>query len=129
MSPRPKFSILHPSARPDAWRKVYDDWLSKAAHPEHVEYVLCVDRRWGFVEPVGGLRSMDCYVTNNARRCYVDAVNRAAEAASGDMLIVVADDQFACDQWDDELLCDADGPEFVIEVSTGTVREHERGIM
>ena len=44
----PLFSILHTSARPEAWRAVYDDWMSKAVHPENVEYVLCVDERWGF---------------------------------------------------------------------------------
>ena len=44
----PLFSILHTSARPEKWRAVYDDWMAKCVHPEDVEYVLCVDPRWGF---------------------------------------------------------------------------------
>ena len=45
---KPRFSILHTSARPHAWRAVYDAWLAAADHPEDVEYILVVDERWGF---------------------------------------------------------------------------------
>jgi hypothetical protein len=150
----PLFSILHTSARPDKWRAVYDDWMSKAVHPEDVEYVLCIDPRWGFdVEdmtkydtPYDNVR----VVLNNRRRCYVDGVNLAAEVSTGSILIVNADDQFACDNWDEELrgfgvyakrdvsgvgwdvdsLRKWDSPKgFVIEISTGTPHEHERGVM
>jgi hypothetical protein len=150
------FSILHTSARPDAWRAVYDDWMSKAVHPEAVEYVLCIDPRWGF-----DTVNMDRYdtlldnvrvVLNNRRRCYVDGVNLAAEASTGHVLIVNADDQFASEAWDEELLGEIKNeypntlafnrdfehiglqssdelPYFVIEVSTGTPNEHDRGVM
>jgi hypothetical protein len=145
----PLFSILHTSARPEKWRAVYDDWMSKAVHPEDVEYVLCVDPRWGF--SLDGLdydtaRDNIRVVQNNRRRCYVDGVNLAAEASTGSILIVNADDQFACEGWDYELM-KAYSPDidrqyfddgmpplkrdnaFVIEVSTGTPNEHERGVM
>ena len=128
----PLFSILHTSARPDKWRTVYDDWRRKAVRPEDVEYVLCIDPRWGFstdprdYEDCPGIR----VVVNNKRRCYVDGVNIAAEASTGQVLIVNADDQFACEGWDRELLLGADlSLEFVIEVSTGTPHEHEKGVM
>src|ERR1039458_3950313 len=132
----PLFSILHTSARPQAWRAVYDDWMSKAVHPEDVEYVLCIDPRWGF-----DTEDMSKYdtpldnihvVQNTLRRCYVDGVNIAAKASAGSILIVNADDQFSCDKWDIQL----DGTAiraakdcFVIEVSTGTPDEHARGVM
>ena len=141
MANRPLFSILHTSARPEAWRKVYDDWMSKAARPVDVEYVLCIDPRWGF-DPAAdyGMRSCDKVVVNQGRRCYVDGVNTAAAASTGSMLIVNADDQFVCEGWDWELrrrltYQGADGPQhpnsdaFVVEISTGTPNEHERGIM
>lgn len=146
MSTRPLFSILHPSARPDAWRKVYDDWMGKCVDPSQVEYVLCADERWGFDGrspkiqghvPFENLRM----VWNTGRRCYVDAVATAAKAATGQILIVIADDQFACDGWDEELKSVlalrsmrsprnemSNSPEFVVEVSTGTPDEHDRGI-
>ena len=50
-SDRPLFSVCHSTARPEGWQKAYREWIEKAAHPEQVEYVLCVDERWGF-EPV-----------------------------------------------------------------------------
>jgi GT2 family glycosyltransferase len=148
MSNRPLFSILHPSARPDAWRKVYDDWMSKCVDPSQVEYVLVADERWGFNRYDETLRfcpnfrqgQFDNLVWNRARRCYVDAVNTAAKAATGQILIVIADDQFACEEWDRELLSAPRGismsveheannkREFVVEVSTGTPDEHNRGI-
>lgn len=137
----PLFSILHTSARPDKWRAVYDDWMSRAVRRKDVEYVLVIDPRWGFSQnpedyatPLDNVR----VVVNNRRRCYVDGVNLAAQESTGKILIVNADDQFACEKWDQELRiavdyqragCGPKTPECVIEVSTGTPDEHERGIM
>jgi hypothetical protein len=155
MANRPLFSILHSSARPDQWRKVYDDWIGKAVHPDNVEYILCCDERWGFKRspglsavPVAGdpaielewweVRARDGMneaVWNEGRKCYVDGVNTAARASSGSILIVNADDQFACEGWDDALMRviepdeTVSGDAFVVEVSTGTPDEHARGIM
>lgn len=153
MPNRPLFSILHTSARPDKWRAVYDDWMSKAAHPEDVEYVLCVDERWGFpteecdddydsrlaLADEGMRRGVDQVVYNHGRKCYVDGVNTAAKASTGRILIVNADDQFACEGWDDEIRramlastkweAELDRWPFVVSVSTGTPDEHKRGIM
>jgi O-methyltransferase len=149
MSTRPLFSILHPSARPDKWRAVYDDWMSKCVDPSQVEYILCADNRWGFdaadqslVDGFYGNPNAERFQTvwNTGRRCYVDAANTAAKVATGKILIVIADDQFACERWDRELSNAPNGVSlsvshranagegFVVEVSTGTPNEHERGI-
>lgn len=148
MAQKPLFSILHTSARPDAWRKVYDDWIGRAADPARVEYVLCVDERWGFTEHRPALtfnRCVECWRKNP--RCvlawnthpykhsgYVSGVNLAARASSGKILIVVADDQFACEGWDSKIWdvlykSGSLGDDFVVSVSTGTRSEHERKIM
>ena len=141
MSDRPTFSILHTSARPDAWRKVYDTWIGLAVRPEEVEYVLVHDARWGFPSivppsdwPLGPRHysGLDKEVQNDRRMCYVDGVNLAAEHATGRVLIVVADDQFPCEGWDDQINEAITkvwpGPEFVARVNTGTPQEKERGI-
>lgn len=144
----PLFSILHPSARPHKWLEIYDSWIGAAAHPENVEYVLCADDRWGFDKSNEflGLRPHPTppmrVVWNTARRCYVDSVNIAAEASTGQFLIVIADDQYPCDGWDEKIwhalsfgvdegakAALETGRDFVISVSTGTPHEHERGIM
>jgi hypothetical protein len=152
--PKPLFSILHTSARPDTWRKVYDDWMSKAVFPQDVEYVLCVDPRWGFsLDPAAYAVPLDNLhvVQNTGRRCYVDGVNIAAAASTGVLFIVNADDQYTAQDWDLELRTILgrywNGRDFdkslpvpdaeqlalreplVIEVSTGTPDEYERHIM
>jgi len=150
----PLFSILHPSARPQKWREIYEDWMTSAAHPENVEYVLCVDERWGFAEFPGFADTVSSIpadmpwgktywttpgriVWNTLRQCYVDSVNIAAKASTGRILIVIADDQYPCEYWDERiaasLMIKSDAKvldrEFVLTVSTGTPYEHERGII
>ena len=158
----PLFSILHSSARPAQWRQVYQAWMDAAVDPTRVEYVLCIDSRWGFpslqeYDPGSQLLAgPDKIVWNLDRRCYVDGVNRAAASARGRILIVNADDQYPALNWDEALISvlerrsaesygvdparwpdgvfATDGgslwpAEFVVEVSTGTPGEHDRGIM
>ena len=151
---RPRFSILHTSARPDKWRAVYDAWLAAADRPEDVEYVLVVDERWGFKVDctvntaaqflprwVEGTHrdgheviARDKVLINDGRRCYVEGVNLAAKHATGDILIVVADDQFPCEHWDREIVLTLPlhgvAPySFVLWAPTGTPSEFERNII
>jgi len=147
-SDRPLFSVCHTTARPEGWQKAYEEWIEKAAHPEQVEYVLCVDERWGFdiqrdLEEWrnwtrGPSHSLNLLVKNEGRKCYVDGVNTACAAATGRILIINADDQFPCDRWDEALYNYClqfgrnlwrDYSAFAIRVSTGTPNEVERGIM
>jgi hypothetical protein len=128
---KPMFSIIHPSARPDKWQAIYDAWRGAANDFASVEYILIVDRRWGFDElpefpATRGFRA----VWNTGRRCYVDAVNIGAQYATGDVLIVAADDQFPCENWDFQIAeVVSDSGKEVVEVSTGTPSEHDRRIM
>lgn len=114
------FSLIHPSIRPDKWREIYDAWLKAAKHPDNVEYILMADEKWGFdyaavkttfnpvksyVEDGGvGSRSMDMLFLNDGG--YVASVNAAAKEAVGDVLIVIADDIWPAEGWD-EALADA----------------------
>jgi hypothetical protein len=78
------------------------------------------------------LRPQDKAIWNAGRRCYVDGVNIAVRHSAGEALIVNADDQYSCDGWDSALMeaSEESHPgEFVINVSTNTPNEHERGIM
>lgn len=143
--PRPIFSICHATARPGGWQESARAWLSKAKHPEQVEYVLCIDERWGFPKsnplPIGG-PMVSRIVWNEGRRCMVDGFNTAARAATGQILILNSDDMFPPDGWDVTLQrlirqhrgLENAGPEvafareFVIQVSSGTPAD-ERGLM
>ena len=139
------FSILHTSARPEKWREVYDAWIAAADHHEDVEYVLCYDERWGFVR--SELESWAYYiesrcilqnrlVENTHRKCYVDGVNLAAKHATGDILIVNADDQYPCPHWDtvlsQSILAQTIDPAYahcVVWAPTGTPDEFNRRMM
>lgn len=129
-----KFSILHTSARPDKWKTIYDAWRFAAADPGCMEYILVCDRRWGFDHlPTHDEGFYGIALWNTGRRCYVDGVNIAAAYATGDVLIVNADDQYPCDHWDTALANAVDpfgaDNRFVVEVNTETPAEHDRGIL
>jgi hypothetical protein len=146
----PLFSILHTSSRPSKWYKVRNDWHQKATRPGNFEYIACFDERWGFSqvdEDFADSKDVDVVWNEHPYKYsgYVTGVNRAAAASSGQILIVVADDQFACEGWDEKLLAELDhaivprrtdqeiaafalSTPFVMEVSTNTVNEHGRGI-
>jgi hypothetical protein len=129
----PQFSICHTTARPNAWRKSYDLWIERAAFPESVEYVLCVDERWGFDPPPISLPmpspdqfiwertgwdrvcmedvnpfqlgySLNKMVWNTGRKCMVDGYAAAARASTGTVLIMNSDDMEPPEEWDAALL-------------------------
>jgi len=133
-----KISIIHPSrSRPELAKKVYDEWMSKAANPENIEYLLSIDvtdpvrHEYGqcffpdnplfipaphsMIFYAGGLSI--CFGHNKSA---IDAINGAAKEATGDILIVVSDD-FSCPKnWDIELLRHiGDRTDFVAKTQDG----------
>ena len=145
-----KLSILHTSARPNDWRKAYEAWIAAAAHPENVEYVLCVDKRWGFTptsmahfalqsrkSSAGQDLDILCWNSFPYRHSgYVSGVNETARHSTGDMLVVIADDLFPCPNRDEKIIRTTRwlspiyfGYEWVIWISTNTPTEFERNIM
>ncbi len=134
MSSQPLFSILHTSVRPYQWRNVYEAWINKAHDPACFEYVLVVDHDWGFerlpIMKSDLARGGDKAVWQRDKHNYVHGVNLAAANSKGRILIVNADDQFPCQDWDLRLMeqiPDADA-DFIVLPSTGTPSEHEREI-
>jgi hypothetical protein len=80
------------------------------------------------------MRAKDVMTFNNGRRCYVDGVNTAASVSSGQVMVVIADDQYPCPHWDTRLKQSvgealAKNKEFVLWPHTGTNNEYERGIV
>ena len=123
------FSLIHPSIRPDKWREIYDAWLKAAVHPENVEYVLVVDAKWNFDgsllahwEAERGDLMSDPNIVIWDSDGYVASVNEAARAATGDVLIVIADDIWPAERWDEVLqkaVDDSQPHEFAIWVNNG----------
>ena len=115
---KPLFSICHTTARPKLWQASYEAWKKGCDRWEDVEYVLCVDERWGFPKDFQfpGVK----VVWNDKRKCCVDGFNIAAAASTGHVLLLNSDDFFPQAHWDTEfkkVIPDLDN-EYVIEVST-----------
>lgn len=122
-----KFSICHASARPEGWQKAYWAWMSRAAHPAEIEYLLSVDAFEPFAE---GAKQNLRLVLNPGPGCPVHAYNAACKEAQGKVLILASDDIFCPDNWDLELsklIRDWD-TDFVIQVASGTPAD-ARGMM
>jgi hypothetical protein len=115
--------------------------MAKADSPEDVEYVLCVDERWGFDNykvdtlfldaGMGILMAVSAgcrIVWNTGRKCSVDGWNTAAAGSTGEILIINSDDMFPPAHWDTELRRVAGdlNRDFVIEVSSGTIHDQRR---
>jgi len=94
-----KISIIHPSrSRAEIANKVRAEWLSKA--DTDVEYIFSLDN-----DDIQNTKyDGDCIYNNN--RSAIDAINKGAEVAKGDLLIVVSDD-FSCPEHWDTLLIEA----------------------
>lgn len=125
----PRFSIVHPSARPNEWAKTRDEWLAAASGQETVEYVVCFD--WGHADVSAKDAAPARVVWNYGVRCSVDATNCAAAAASGKVMVVISDDIHPAKHWD-KLLRKVPqlwgGQECVVRVKTGGSAD-QRGLM
>ena len=88
---------------------------------------------------VDGEQELSCgnlLLWNTRRKCYVDGVNLAAKHATGDILIVNADDQYPCPHWDTVLsqsilaqTIDPAHARCVVWAPTGTPDEFNRRMM
>jgi hypothetical protein len=112
MKTTPDFSLLHATARlPDGWRAAYTAWMDRCANRRAVEYVLVTDARdrakTTEIESMPftaiGYGERWCWLINHKRPCTVDAWNLAAGLSLGKVLVVVSDDWFPCDRWDEVL--------------------------
>lgn len=134
----PLFSVVHTTARHN-WRETYTRWMRACDNPAEVEYVVCLDSRWGFIDvpdPNGTVQpdgSVLKVVYNTGRKCMVDGYTSALPYTTGGLLILNSDDMHPVEQWDFELADVSAGhdprtEDFVIQVSSGTAAD-ARGLM
>lgn len=94
-----RFTILHPSrSRPEKSFRCISDWINKAGLPVH-EVIVSLDRDDPRLGDYYRLYKQDdkILILEQPNRSAVDAVNKAATVATGDVFIVVSDD-FECPQ-------------------------------
>jgi hypothetical protein len=80
-------------------------FLSKAARPDKVEYILAIDEHEHFTLPPDGLQGWGRYaLVKQGVKGPAAGYNAAAKAARGDILLQIADDYFpTADGWDEEI--------------------------
>ena len=115
----PLISLLHPTRRvspseafPRGWRDAHDAWLSRADHPERIEYVLSVhESRWAEFDAqpnrarrpgIGRTHGWHEWtvVQNSGPDTCVANLNNAARHSRGALLMGVADDLYPPEHWD-----------------------------
>lgn len=100
-----KISIIHPSkGRPQQAIDTYNNWMQKADIVP--EYVMSLDSDDKLLFDYPNLIVGRMVIDNN--KSVIEAINNAAELATGDILIVVSDD-FDCPEHWDTLLLEAIG--------------------
>lgn len=117
-------SIVHPTARENVAPQTMKMWLSRAAHPEDIQYILGVEKGWGF-PPDWSCPPAEIAFSEKPR-CLVNNANNAAKLATGKILVNVSGDFIPCEGWD-RLLLDAVADskytyddEFVIHTDDGS---------
>lgn len=100
---QPVISCLHATrGRPELARAAHNLWLSRAAHPERIEYIFSADdddpKMADWPAPDG-----TTLVTGPSRGC-VDAYNRAYSKSHAPVLVQVHDDLEPPPGWDDQIL-------------------------
>lgn len=94
---RPAFSIVHPSARPDEFCKTRDLWIETASRIADFEYVAAFDLGADMTPERAAPARL---VWSLWGKCSNDATNVAALAAVGQVLVVISDDVYPCQDWD-----------------------------
>lgn len=100
-----KISCLHPSRnRAIRAHAAYSDWLFKTSGKHEIEWIVSIDNDDQQADEYRlRFNPYAASIIQHNNRSLVDAVNRAAQASTGELLVVVSDD-FTCPEgWDDSL--------------------------
>jgi hypothetical protein len=97
-------TLLHPSrGRAQKALDTYNYWMDRASGEHNIEHILSIDN--DDVQRESYLGFKNSLVIPNDNIAVVDATNKAAKFASGDILVYLSDD-FKCPQNWDQLIFD-----------------------
>jgi hypothetical protein len=112
-----RFTIIHPSyGRPIQSRNVLDHWMQRAKGKHEYLVALNSDDTMlnRYIIPVGAREITRPFSSS------VEAINTAAEMATGDIMVIVSDDQFCPNLWDELILKEVAGQsDFVVKTYDG----------
>jgi hypothetical protein len=94
-----RISVIHPSkGRPEMCFNTAEKWIKTADN--HVQYIISLDKN----DTSNYVISSHVIPLKSDNRSAIDAINKAAKIAYGDILIVVSDDTDCPPHWDTFLL-------------------------
>jgi hypothetical protein len=110
-----KISLIHPSrSRPEKSSLTFQKWM-RLSDSKKFEWIVSIDDTDALMEVYQVIyKSLDYpsngtfVIVNNNRSC-VDAINKAAEIAKSNILLVVSDDTDCFPGWDTALLKEVEG--------------------
>lgn len=111
-------SIIHPTRhRSKQAFETHSKWMSLAESFYNIEYILSVDTDDPFdYEKI----FWQAHVLRSDNKTAIEAINRGAEIAEGDLLLVVSDDFDCFEHWDTALLRSLRGREdFIVKTQDG----------
>lgn len=105
-----KITLLHPSrGRAQEARKAINNWFSKSSKVIQIEYILSIDNddiqadTYKYIAPKSAV-NFKSYLLISTNNSVVEATNKAAEIATGDILIYLSDDFNCPSNWDLQIL-------------------------
>lgn len=99
-------SLIHPSlGRPVQARKCYDHWMNTASGNHEYEWIVSLNQTDKELEKYYQTftKSDAVLITRNSRNM-VEATNEAAKLCAGQIIILVSDDMWSPELWDERIL-------------------------
>jgi glycosyltransferase involved in cell wall biosynthesis len=114
-----RISILHPSrGRPAQAQAAFKNWVGNCSKKMFdVEYILSLDtddKSWAEYIWANGL-----HIIYNDNNNLVEAANKAAAAATGDILVLISDDFISFPGWDQAIVKALEGQSGVLKTYDG----------
>lgn len=125
------FSLCYTSRRHSMIKPIVDQWRAKAVVPTGIEIIVCIDANdpesQRLMNNEGKSFGVKWVVQDQAPFNCVRGWNRAAEFATGKVIIAISDDFIPPAQWDHRLLTLAPNDwiegEWVVRINDGFVRD------
>ena len=115
-----KITIIHPSRnRPKQAARTRNKWLENSSLFSDIQYILSVDNNDSELDTYKAMCINGVGISNDNRSA-IDAINKAAQKATGDLLVQISDDFDCFPDWDLALI-DAvkDKSDFVLKTYDG----------
>lgn len=115
-------SIIHPSRnRPGLAETTAKKWLANAKHRNRIQYILCIDASEDPTLKTQYLTRIKADILSvKDNRTAIEAINRGAQLATGDLIVVISDDFDCLPDWDVRLTnAIGDRTDFVAKTDDG----------